>query len=158
MAARWAVPDRIHRPTGLKGLAEFSGPNPCVRPRICAPTPHDIERYLGNGYLAAVARGLSHRGAAAGARRAGNADEVAGEARGPASTPSATVQAKLVVGAAGDAFEREADRVADLLIRRAGARALGGRARPGAAASQRSAGAGFAANHPRGDERHRRAS
>jgi hypothetical protein len=31
------------------------------------------------------------------------------------------LQAKLVVGAAGDAFEREADRVADLLIRRAGA-------------------------------------
>ena len=30
-----------------------------------------------------------------------------------------------MVGAAGDAFEREADRVADLLMRRAGARALG---------------------------------
>ena len=41
--------------------------------------------------------------------------------RCPASTPSATLQTKLVVGAAGDAFEREADRVADELMRRAAA-------------------------------------
>ena len=44
---------------------------------------------------------------------------------GRPSRPSVTLQAKLVVGAAGDAFEREADRVADELMRRAGARALG---------------------------------
>jgi hypothetical protein len=123
MAARWAVPDRIHRPTGLKGLGD-SRSEPVHEPEHLPADAPEIERYLGNDYLAAVARGISHRGAAGGARRAGNADAVAGVVPGPASTPSARVQAKLVVGAAGDAFEREADRVADLLIRRAEARPL----------------------------------
>ena len=61
------------------------------------------------------------RAASGGAHRRGNADAGAGETRGLASTPSATLQAKLVVGAAGDAFEREAGRVADELMRRAAA-------------------------------------
>ena len=83
MAARWAVPDRIHGPTGLKGIADSLG-EPVRPPEDLRAEPHDIERYLGNGYLETVARGLSHS-AASGARRAGNADEVAGGTRGPAS-------------------------------------------------------------------------
>ena len=92
MAARWAVPDRIHRPTGLKGLGN-SRSEPVRQPEHLPADAQEIERYLGNDYLAAVARGVSHRGAAGGARRAGNADAVAAEARRPASTPSVTVQA-----------------------------------------------------------------
>jgi hypothetical protein len=133
MAARWAVPDRIHRPTGLKGIADSLG-EPVRPPEDLRAAPPDIARYLGNGYLETVAREGSPR-AASSARRAGNADEVAGGTRGPAATSSATLQAKLMVGANGDPFEREADRVADELMRRAGA--------------------GFEANHPRRRERSR---
>ena len=97
---------------------------PVRPPEDLRAEPLDIERYLGNGYLETVARGLPHS-AASGARRARNADEGAGGTRGPAFRSSVTLQAKLVVGAAGDAFEREADRVADELMRRAGAHALG---------------------------------
>ncbi len=121
MATRRAVLDRIHRPTGLRDIADSPG-EPERLPEYTSAAPPAVERYLGNGYLEAVARGGRHS-AASPARRAGP-DDRAGEARGLASSSSATVQAKLVVGAAGDACEREADRVADLLMRRAGARAL----------------------------------
>ena len=50
MAARWAVPDRIHRPTGLKGIADSPG-EPVRPPEDLRAEPPDIERYLGNGYL-----------------------------------------------------------------------------------------------------------
>ena len=131
MAARWAAVDRIRRPAGLKEITDSSGAPSGWREDLRADPP-DVERYLGNGYLEAVARGVSPRAASGGARRPGNTEAVSSETHGQASTPWGALQAKLVVGAAGDAFEREADRVADELMRRADARALadGGPERP----------------------------
>ena len=125
MAARWAIPNRTRRPTGLKGIADCAG-GPEREPEDPGAAPQEIERYLGNAYLQA-AKGVSGRAAPAWTgpgRDADGVDAVAGEARDLSARRSVTLQAKLSVGAAGDAFEREADRIADALMHRAEARSL----------------------------------
>ena len=61
MAARWAVSDRIHGPTGLKGIAEVLRGKSVRPPKDLRAEPPDIARYLGNGYLETLARGLAQR-------------------------------------------------------------------------------------------------
>src|SRR5262245_29493212 len=107
MAARWAAAERIRRPTGLREVTDTPAAPADARENLRADPP-DIERYLGNGYLEAAARGGSPRAASGGARRPGNTEAVPSETHGQASILRGALQAKLMVGAATDAFEREA--------------------------------------------------
>ena len=121
MAARCLDPERPRNPAraGPEAVADLPGGPVLEREEARAAAP-EIERYLGNAYLQALAERAAGTPAPAAAGPGRDRDPASDGARAPLATP---LQTKLAVGAAGDAFEREADRVADALMRRAAARA-----------------------------------